>query len=121
MRITTGFVEPHFFAGFSGGPKMVAPGLAGFDTIMRLHDAGMIGDPQATWGVTSGNPIHDAVRGIARQTGVDFSLDVTINRDRQITSAYAGESEAKGRIVNPSKVPAPNNSRTVATEIRTRL
>ena len=39
VRITTGFVEPHFFAGFSGGPKMVAPGLAGFDTIMRLHDA----------------------------------------------------------------------------------
>ncbi|MCI0795542.1 MAG: nickel-dependent lactate racemase [Chloroflexi bacterium] len=91
VRITTGFVEPHFFAGFSGGPKMVAPGLAGFDTIMRLHNADMIGHAKATWGVTHGNPIHDAVRDIARQTGVDFSLDVTINRDRDITSAYAGE------------------------------
>lgn len=91
VRITTGFVEPHFFAGFSGGPKMVAPGLAGFDTIMRLHDATMIGHPNATWGITQGNPIHDAVRGIAKQAGVDFSLDVTINRNRQITSAYAGE------------------------------
>ena len=91
IRITSGFVEPHFFAGFSGGPKMVAPGLAGFETSMRLHNAKMIGHPKAVWGVTHGNPIHDAVRGIAKQTGVDFSLDVTINRNRQITSAYAGE------------------------------
>ena len=91
FRITTGFVEPHFFAGFSGGPKMVAPGLAGFETTMRLHDAGMIGHPNAVWGVTEGNPIHDAVRGIAAATGVDFSVDVTINRDHRITSVYAGE------------------------------
>lgn len=91
IRITTGFVEPHFFAGFSGGPKMVAPGLAGFETIMQLHNARMIGHPNATWGVTEGNPIHDAIRQIARQTRVDFSVDVTINRDHKITSAYAGE------------------------------
>ena len=70
FRITTGFVEPHFFAGFSGGPKMVAPGLAGFETTMRLHDAGMIGHPSAVWGVTEGNPIHDAIRSIAAATGV---------------------------------------------------
>ena len=91
VKITTGFAEPHFFAGFSGGPKMVAPGLAGFETIMGLHSGAMIGSPNTTWGVTEGNPIHDAVREIARRTGVDFSLDVTINRDRQITSVYAGE------------------------------
>lgn len=91
VRITTGFVEPHFFAGFSGGPKMVAPGLAGFQTIMRLHDARMIGHPCSTWGMTEGNPIHDAIRQIARQTGVHFGVDVTINRDHRITSVYAGE------------------------------
>ena len=51
IRITTGFVEPHFFAGFSGGPKMVAPGLAGFKTIMRLHDAEMIRHPKARWAI----------------------------------------------------------------------
>ena len=90
VRITTGFVEPHFFAGFSGGPKMVAPGLAGFDTTMRLHDAEMIGSANARWGVTVGNPIHDAIRQIAEQSGVHFSIDVAINRDRQITSACAG-------------------------------
>lgn len=91
IRITTGFVEPHFFAGFSGGPKMVAPGLAGFPTIMRLHDATMIGHPQARFAITAGNPIHDAIREIARMSGVDFSVDVTINRDKRITSVYAGE------------------------------
>ena len=91
VRITTGFVEPHFFAGFSGGPKMVAPGLAGFETTMRLHNAAMIGHPKSTWGITEGNPIHDEIRQIARQTGVDFSVDVTINREHKITSVYAGE------------------------------
>ena len=91
FKITTGFVEPHFFAGFSGGPKMVAPGLAGLETVMQLHSAPLIGHEKSTWGITEGNPIHDAIRQIARQTGVDFGLDVTINRNRQITSAYAGE------------------------------
>ena len=91
VRITTGFVEPHFFAGFSGGPKMVAPGLAGLETTMHLHSAQLIGDANSTWGITAGNPIHDAIRQVARQTGVDFSIDVTINRDHRITSAYAGE------------------------------
>ena len=91
FKITTGFVEPHFFAGFSGGPKMVAPGLAGLETVMHLHSAPLIGHERSKWGITVGNPIHDAIRQIAEQTGVDFALDVTINRNRQITSVYAGE------------------------------
>ena len=99
VRITTGFVEPHFFAGFSGGPKMVAPGLAGFKTIMRLHDAEMIRHPNARWGVTEGNPIHDGVRRIATRSGVDFSVDVAINRDRQITHIVSGELFAVHRSV----------------------
>ena len=84
VRITTGFVEPHFFAGFSGGPKMVAPGLAGLETVLALHDARRIGDPRATWGVTLGNPVHDSVRVIALTTGVDFALDVLLDRRHQI-------------------------------------
>ena len=91
VRITTGFVEPHFFAGFSGGPKMVAPGLAGLKTVLVLHDATRIGSPNATWGVIEGNPIQDDVREIARMTGVTFSIDVTLNRDQQITAVFAGE------------------------------
>ena len=91
IRITTGFVEPHFFAGFSGGPKMVAPGLAGLKTVLVLHDARRIGSPHATWGVIEGNPIQDDVREIARMTGVTFSIDVTLNRHQQITAVFAGE------------------------------
>jgi len=91
FKITTGFVEPHFFAGFSGGPIMVAPGLAGLETVLELHNAARIGHPNATWGITEGNPIHDDVREIARMTGVDFALDVTLNRDQEITAAFAGD------------------------------
>jgi nickel-dependent lactate racemase len=91
VRITTGFVEPHFFAGFSGGPKMVAPGLAGLETVLVLHDARRIGHPNATWGVTEGNPIHDDVREIARMVGVTFAVDVTLNRDQKVTAVFAGD------------------------------
>jgi lactate racemase len=91
VRITTGFVEPHFFAGFSGGPKMVAPGLAGLDTVLVLHDAARIGHPSATWGITEGNPVHDDVRAIAAATGVTFAFDVVLNKDKQIVAAFGGD------------------------------
>jgi lactate racemase len=97
VRITTGFVEPHFFAGFSGGAKMVAPGLAGLKTVLVLHDVKRIGSPKATWGVIDGNPIQDDIREIARTTGVTFSIDVTLNRDQQITAVFAGELFAEHR------------------------
>jgi lactate racemase len=97
IRITTGFVEPHFFAGFSGGPKMVAPGLAGLKTVMTLHDVHHIGHPLATWGVTEGNPVHDDVREIARMVPVHFAIDVTLNREQQITAAFAGNVFAEHR------------------------
>ncbi len=97
IKITTGFVEPHFFAGFSGGPKMVAPGLAGLETVLVLHDARRIGHPNATWGVTDGNPIHDDVREIARLVGVDFAVDVTLNREQKITAVFAGDLLAEHR------------------------
>lgn len=91
VRITTGFVEPHFFAGFSGGPKLVAPGLAALETVLVLHDAARIGDPRATWGITQGNPVHDDVRAIAAATGVTFALDVVLNRDKDIVAAFGGD------------------------------
>ncbi len=90
VRITTGFVEPHFFAGFSGGPKLVAPGLAGLETVLTLHDAARIGHPEARWGVTEGNPIHDDVRAIAAATGTDFALDVILTADKRIVRAFGG-------------------------------
>jgi nickel-dependent lactate racemase len=91
VRVTTGFVEPHFFAGFSGGPKMIAPGLAHIDTVLEMHSPARIGHPRATWGVTDGNPVHDAVRAIAARAGVTFNLDVTLNDRHRVTGVYAGE------------------------------
>ncbi len=91
VRITTGFVEPHFFAGFSGGPKLVAPGLAGLETVLTLHDAARIGSERATWGVIEGNPVHDDVRAIASATGVDFAFDVVLNREQKVVRAFGGE------------------------------
>jgi nickel-dependent lactate racemase len=91
LRITTGFVEPHFFAGFSGGPKLVAPGLAGLETVLVLHDASRIGHPRATWAVTHGNPVHDDVRAAAAAAPPHFSLDVILNREQRIITAFAGE------------------------------
>ena len=90
VRITTGFVEPHFFAGFSGGPKMVAPGLAGLETVLELHSPARIADPRATFGVVEGNPVHDAVRSIAAATGVTFAVDVLIDDRHRITHAFGG-------------------------------
>lgn len=91
VRITTGLVEPHFFAGFSGGPKMVVPGLAGLRTVMTLHDASRIGDPRATWGPVEDNPVHRDIRACAAAIPPDFALDVLLDRQKRITHIYAGE------------------------------
>jgi nickel-dependent lactate racemase len=91
VRITTGFVEPHFFAGFSGGPKLVTPGLAGLDTVLVLHDAARIGHPNATWGTTYGNPVHDDIRAAAAAAPPHFSFDVILNREQRVIAAFAGE------------------------------
>ena len=62
VRILTGFVEPHFFAGFSGGPKGVCPGLAATETILEAHHPRRIADARATFVTRAGNPVHDFVR-----------------------------------------------------------
>jgi lactate racemase len=97
IRITTGYVEPHFFAGFSGGPKLAAPGLAGLETTLVLHDARRIGHPSARWGITKGNPVHDDVRAIAAGTRVDFGLDVVLDGGQRIVRAFGGELFAMHR------------------------
>ena len=91
VRITTGFVEPHFFAGFSGGGKLVAPGLAGLETVLTLHNAARIGSEKATWAVCEGNPVHDDVRAIAAATDVTFALDVALNTEQQVVAAFGGD------------------------------
>ena len=91
LRIITGFIEPHFFAGFSGGVKGIMPGCAGLETVMSNHGAKNIGDPQATFGVTVGNPLWEELRDIALKTGPSFLLNVTLNEQRDITNVFAGD------------------------------
>lgn len=91
FRIVTGFIEPHFFAGFSGGPKGIMPGIAGIETIMTFHNARMIGDPLSTWGNMENNPVQDMTREINAMCKPDFMLNVTLNREKEITNVFAGE------------------------------
>ena len=91
FKILTGFIEPHFFAGFSGGPKAVLPGIAGFETVMDNHGYEMLNDPRTTWGETEGNPLWEEIREIVGRTNPDFLLNVTLNRERQITGVFAGD------------------------------
>jgi nickel-dependent lactate racemase len=91
LKVLTGFIEPHFFAGFSGGGKAIMPGMAGQRTVLGNHDAGMIGHPNAIWGVTHGNPIWEEVREVAGQAGRLFLLNVTLNRDKAVTGVFAGD------------------------------
>ena len=95
VRIVTGFIEPHFFAGFSGGPKLVAPGVASRDTIMNIHSPDLIGDPNSTWGLSykDGNPLSEAIMEAAGLCPPDFSLNVTLNRHHEITGVFAGDLE----------------------------
>ncbi len=91
VRIITGFIEPHFFAGFSGGPKGIMPGVASMSTVMSNHGAHHIGDMRATFGITHGNPIWEEMLDIALRIGPSFLLNVTLNDDRQITGVFAGD------------------------------
>ena len=91
VRILTGFIEPHFFAGFSGGPKGVLPALAGAESVVTNHGRAMIANHNAAWGITEGNPIWEEMREVALITDPTFLLNVTLNVHKQITGVFAGE------------------------------
>ncbi len=90
-RIVTGFVEPHLFAGYSGGGKGIVPGVAGADIVMSNHGAAMLAHPKATWCVTEGNPIFEEQRDLALLTRPTFAVNVTLNERRELTGVFAGE------------------------------
>lgn len=98
LRIVTGFIEPHFFAGFSGGIKGIVPGVAGLKTVMSNHGARNIGDPRSTFGVTEGNPLWEDLRDIALRAGRSFLLNVSLNEQRQITGVFAGDIIAAHKV-----------------------
>lgn len=89
LRIVTGFVEPHFFAGFSGGPKAVCPGLAATETVLEAHSPRRIADSRSTWLRFDDNPVHDFVRRATALVPPHLALDVAIDGSRRVTRAIA--------------------------------
>jgi nickel-dependent lactate racemase len=109
-RIVLGFIEPHFMAGFSGGYKGIFPAVADIDSIMRYHGASVIGDPSSTWGVLDGNPTQAIIRVHGALVPLDFCLNVTLNRNRQITRFFCGDvlaAHAQGCAFSKSTVMVP--------------
>ncbi len=90
-RIVVGYIEPHFFAGFTGGPENIAPGVAGIDTIGALQSPRLIAQEKATWGIAAGNPVWERMCEAARLIDVAFNLSVTLNNRHHVTNVFAGE------------------------------
>jgi lactate racemase len=91
LHITLGFVEQHLMLGFSGGRKLVCPGLAAQETIKVIHSPRFMREPMATEGSIESNPLHAELLEIAAMARHDFMLDVTLTQQRQISGAFAGE------------------------------
>jgi len=91
LHITLGFIEQHLMLGFSGGRKMIAPGLAAQETIKTIHSPRFMREPLATEGSIEANPLHAELLEIARMARHDFMLDVTLTRERGISGIFAGE------------------------------
>jgi nickel-dependent lactate racemase len=97
LHISLGFIEPHLMLGFSGGRKMIAPGLAAEATIKQLHSSRFMRDPRAREASIADNPLHAELLEIARMARHDFLVDVSLTRDRSIAAVFAGEPEAAHR------------------------
>ncbi len=93
LHISLGFIEPHLMLGFSGGRKLVAPGLAGEETIKRLHSPLFMRDPRVIEGSFPDNPLHHELLEIAHMARHDFLVDVALTRSRQIAQVFAGSPE----------------------------
>ena len=93
LHITLGFIEPHLMLGFSGGRKLIAPGLAAEATIKELHSSRFMRDARATEGSVDDNPLHAELLEIARMARHDFIIDVSLTRERKIAAVFAGAAE----------------------------
>jgi nickel-dependent lactate racemase len=91
VRIVVGFVEPHLFAGYSGGPKGIMPGVAGADIVMSNHGAPNLAHPKATWCVMDGNPVQDEIRAVVDLLPPDFMLNVTLDSKRRVSGVFTGD------------------------------
>ncbi len=93
FRFITGLVEPHFMAGFSGGRKSVCPGIASLDSLRTFHGYGFLSDHNACNGVLENNPLHEEALSVAAMLSIDYSLNVVLNNDHEVISAYGGSLE----------------------------
>ena len=91
LLVSEGFIEPHFFAGFSGGRKSVLPGICGRTTVLGNHCAGFIADAHARTGVLAGNPLHRDMVAAAQMARLAFIANVLINEKKEAVAAFAGE------------------------------
>jgi nickel-dependent lactate racemase len=91
LKILTGFIEPHFFAGYSGGPKAILPGVAGAQSIHANHSPEMIAHPKADFNSTFGNPIWEEMKEAASLVDNTFLVNVTLNQEQQITGVFTGD------------------------------
>jgi lactate racemase len=114
LKITTGLIEPHLMAGFSGGRKLICPGIAALETVKVWHGPDFLESPNADCGILDGNPVHEENTWIGRKTGCDFIVNVVIDSDRRALRFVAGDMVAafhEGvdfvRSVVRDTVPAP--------------
>ena len=94
LTIATGLIEPHLMAGFSGGRKLVCPGICALETVKVWHGPAFLEHPLAECGQLQGNPVHEENTWIARRSGLDFIVNVTLDKDRAITAIVAGDMES---------------------------
>lgn len=97
LIVAEGFIEPHFFAGFSGGRKSILPGICSKDTIMYNHYAQFIAHPRARTGMLEGNPMQIDMNYAAELVGLDFILNVSLDENKRINAAFAGHFDAAHR------------------------
>ncbi|MBN1997182.1 nickel-dependent lactate racemase [candidate division KSB1 bacterium] len=93
LKMATGFIEPHLMAGFSGGRKLIVPGIAGMETMKSMHGPHLLAHPNAREGVIFGNPFHEEALEIAKMAGVDFIVNVSLDEKRNITGIFSGDLE----------------------------
>jgi len=91
VKILTGFIEPHFFAGFSGGGKALIPGMAYVKTIKFNHSIAHLSNENVKWGITNGNPIWEEIIEAAEFVPGLFLLNITLNKNKEITNVFAGD------------------------------
>jgi nickel-dependent lactate racemase len=94
LRILTGFIEPHFMAGFSGGRKSICPGLVDLGTLNKFHGAEFLSNPNARLGNLEGNPCHLEALDVANMVRPDFIVNVTVDAEGKTTGVFAGDMEA---------------------------